>query len=86
MPSIKLYANLRNITGKSEVRIPGNNLREVLERLIREFPELQAHLFTDERVRVIITLNRQTLDQATTLDTPVTQEDKIAIFPPVSGG
>ena len=88
MPVVKLYANLRAITGSKEHNIPGESIREILGILIREYPALQAFLFDKERLRprVLLTLNGQTLDIETCLETPVAGQDQIAIFPPVAGG
>jgi sulfur-carrier protein len=88
MPNVKLYANLRAVTGGRELNIPGESLQEVLGILIRKYPALQAFLFEKERLRprVILTLNGQTLDLEECLETPVAEHDQIAIFPPVAGG
>jgi molybdopterin converting factor small subunit len=47
---------------------------------------LQAFLLDGDRIRAIITLNGHTLDLQTALETPVSEQDQIAIFPPISGG
>jgi molybdopterin synthase sulfur carrier subunit len=88
MPLIKLYANLRTVTGKKELTIPGGNIQEVLENLSQEFPGLLHFLFENEKLRprVIITLNGQTIDPAIGLNMAVSEQDQIAIFPPVAGG
>ena len=88
MPLIKLYANLRTVTGKKELSIPGENIQEVLGRLIRDYPGLQQFLLEGGhlRPRVIITINGQTLDPETGQESPVSEQDQIAIFPPVAGG
>jgi molybdopterin synthase sulfur carrier subunit len=88
MPLIKLYANLRTVTGKKELSIPGGNIQEVLGKLSQEYPGLVRFLFENGKLRprVIITVNGQTLDLATKLATSVSEQDQIAIFPPVAGG
>ena len=88
MPQIKLYANLRTITGNKELSLPGLNIQEVLEKLIQDYPGLQQFLLEQGKLRprVIITHNGQTLDPEISLQTPVSEQDQIAIFPPVSGG
>jgi molybdopterin synthase sulfur carrier subunit len=86
MPKIKLYASLRNVSGITEAMIPGKSVRDVLEALSGEFPELQRVVFSGEQLRVIIALNGQTLAKETALETLVLDTDQIAIFPPVAGG
>jgi molybdopterin synthase sulfur carrier subunit len=88
MPTVKMYANLRAVTGNKELNIPGGRIQEILGTLIREYPALQAFLFDKERLRprVILTINGKTLDTETCMETPVAEQDQIAIFPPVAGG
>ena len=87
MPFVKLYANLRTAPGRKELSIPGENIQEVLGRLIQDYPGLQFLLENGHlRPQVIITINGQTLDLETGLESPVSEQDKIAIFPPVAGG
>jgi molybdopterin synthase sulfur carrier subunit len=86
MPVVKFYANLRRITGAKEKVVPGTSLQAILEALTCDFPDLQAYLLDGDRIRAIITLNGHTLDLQTALETPVSELDQIAIFPPISGG
>jgi sulfur-carrier protein len=88
MPLIKLYANLRTVTGKKELSLPGENIQEVLGKLSQDYPGLLRFLFENGKLRprVIITLNGQTLNLETGLKSPVSEQDQIAIFPPVAGG
>ena len=88
MPVVKLYANLRSVTGKKEINVPGLGIQEILERLVQFHPALQRFLFVDGQLkpRVVITVNGQTLDRETCLQTAVSEQDQIAIFPPVAGG
>jgi MoaD family protein len=88
MPLIKLYANLRTVTGKKELSLPGENMQEVLGKLSQEYPGLVRFLFENGKLRprVIITLNGQTLDLEAGLKNLVSEQDQIAIFPPVAGG
>jgi molybdopterin synthase sulfur carrier subunit len=88
MPLIKLYANLRTVTGKKELSIPGKNIQEALGNLTQDYPGLQRFLFEKGKLRprVILTINGQTLDLETGLENPVSEQDQIAIFPPVAGG
>ena len=88
MPLVKFYANLRKLASVKEKVVPGNSIRAVLETLADDFPGLRPFFFDGNRiqVRVIITLNGQTLDPETVPDIPVSEQDQIAIFPPISGG
>ena len=88
MPVVKLYANLRSVTGKSEINLPASSIHELLDRLIHDFPDLQRFLLENGKLRprVIITLNGQPLDPAAGQEIPVADQDQVAIFPPVAGG
>ena len=88
MPVVKLYANLRSVTGQKEINLPAGSIHELLDRLIQDFPDLQRFLLENGKLRprVIITLNGQPLDPAAGQEIPVADQDQVAIFPPVAGG
>lgn len=85
MPKIKLFANLRTIAKKKELSVAGTSLRGVLNELVKEFPALDGFILEDGQMRphFVITINGH---NATELDVPVTEQDLIAIFPPIAGG
>ena len=88
MALVKVYANLRTIIGKKELSIPGQSIQEVLGKLIQDYPGLQQFLLDEGKLRprVIITRNGQTLDPSTILQASISDQDQVAIFPPVAGG
>ena len=85
MPTIKFYANLRKIAGMKEVSITGASLREVLFELVKWNPALEGILLENGQIRphVIITKNGHNTSE---LDEALTEQDQIAIFPPIAGG
>ncbi len=85
MPIVKLYANLRKLVGTREVSVSGETLRNALEDLIRQHPALGNRLLEGDGLRpyVIVTLNGQNL---VSLDAALTEQDVIAVFPPIAGG
>ncbi len=85
MPIVKLYANLRKLTGKKELSVAGATLGEALNDLVQQHRSLGAVLLENGELRshVIVTLNGQNLVSS---DTPITEQDVIAIFPPIAGG
>jgi len=85
MPVIKLYANLRNIAEMKELSIAGANLSEALSELVQTCPALDRVIMEGGQIRphFVITING---NNVTKLNTPVTEEDLIAIFPPIAGG
>ncbi len=85
MPKTKLFANLRNVAGTKEVSITGASVRAVVSDLVERYPLLETYLLENGQIRqhVIITINGH---PTTDWDAPVTEQDQIAIFPPISGG
>ncbi|HEX8992644.1 MAG TPA: ubiquitin-like small modifier protein 1 [Anaerolineales bacterium] len=85
MAVVKLYANLRKLAGAKELPAKGDTVRSVLDDLVGQHTQLGEALLVNGEVRphVILTLNGQHLVH---LDTPVEEQDVIAIFPPIAGG
>jgi len=81
---VKLFANLRRAAGTKEVIIQGENISELLNALVDRYPDL-ALLLADTVVQkhLIITLNGQPVIER---NTAVSEQDEIAIFPPLGGG
>lgn len=85
MPTVKLFASLRKDAGIKEAAIPGTSVMPVISELVRQYPVLAEKLLENGQVRphVVITLNGH---PTTDMDAPVTEQDLIAIFPPIAGG
>jgi MoaD family protein len=85
MPVIKLFANLRKITGTKEISIAGASLGVVLSELVKRTPALAESLFENGQIRphVILTINGHL---TTDLGAPLLEQDVLAIFPPIAGG
>lgn len=92
MAKIKLFANLRESAGESELEIQGENVQEILDGLLTRFPQLQEMIFDDAngnrelRSYINILINGNNVLHLEGLETIVNDADEIAIFPPVSGG
>lgn len=85
MPVVKLFANLRKLAGTKELSITGATLGAVLNELVERHPALDGVILENGEIRphVVITINGH---NASDLSTRVTDEDVIAIFPPIAGG
>lgn len=85
MPTVKLYANLRKLAGTKELSITGATVGALVNELARQSPSLGAVLVENGALRrhVIVTLNGQNIVD---LETPVAEQDIVAIFPPIAGG
>jgi MoaD family protein len=85
MPVIKLYANLRKLAGTKELSITGATVGAVVNELVRQHPSVGDVVLKNGELapHIVITLNgHNTMD----LETPVTEGDVVAIFPPIAGG
>jgi sulfur-carrier protein len=88
---VKVFANLRKICGGVSVTVQanGNRVIDVLDELIRKFPELQEEIFTPEKTLkpfVHVFINGRNVIHADGLETKVNETDQFALFPPVAGG
>jgi molybdopterin synthase sulfur carrier subunit len=85
MPTIKLFANLRKIVRQKEFSITGATLNVVLNALVEQHPALDGIIVENGQIRphIIITINGQNTSDP---EVTVTEQDTIAIFPPIAGG
>ena len=85
MPVVKLYANLRKLAGTKELSIVGTTLREVVRELARQKPPVGEIVLQNGGLtsHVVVTLNGHNI---TDVETPVVEQDIVAIFPPMAGG
>jgi molybdopterin synthase sulfur carrier subunit len=85
MATVKLFASLRKDAGIKETLIPGTSIMPVISELVRQYPALADKLLENGQVRphVVVTINGH---PTTDMDAPITEQDLIAIFPPIAGG
>ena len=85
---IKFYGGLRQIAGNKELEITGTTIREVLEKICEDNESLHMAIFDGanlhQHVRVLV--NGRDSELAEGLETPVSANDQIALFPPIAGG
>lgn len=85
---IKLFGGLRRIAGGTKLEASGTTIQEVLESLCAANESLRTAIFAgnelQQHVRVMV--NGHDCELADGLETTVTDQDTIAIFPPITGG
>lgn len=88
MPFIKLFGGLRRIARFADIRTNGNTVREAIDALGAYNPVLWDAILDGERLRshVRVMVNGHDIELGSGLDTPVSTDDQIAIFPPMAGG
>ena len=85
MPVVKLFANLRKLAGTKELSITGSTVGALVKELIRQRPPVGEIILRNGEIgpHVVITLNGHNISD---LETPVAEQDTVAIFPPIAGG
>ncbi len=78
MVRVKLFANLREIVGKNEVIVGADTVGELLDKLLRMYPQLKPYMsYTTVVVNCV---------QVKSLDHKLKDDDVVALLPPFSGG
>lgn len=87
MATVKLFGNLRDYAA-AETAVPGATIRELLQRLCAGNAALYEAIWEGDALRpfIRIMVNGRDSDLAQGLDTPLTDTDQVAIFPPITGG
>ena len=85
MPVVKLFANLRKLAGKKELSVTGTTLGVVVHELVQRHPPVGEIILQNGELgpHIVVTLNGHNIMD---LETPVMEQDVIAIFPPIAGG
>ncbi len=90
MASLRIPTPLRTYTnGQSEISVQGQNIAEVLQDLLAQFPGLRAHLVTNEgelRSFVNLFLNDNNIRDLQGLQTTVKSTDRLMLIPSIAGG
>ena len=85
---IKLFGGLRQKAGGAEVDGSGATIREALENLCRENEPLRQAIFDGDTLQphVHVMVNGRDCELLQGLETAVSTQDHIAVFPPIAGG
>jgi molybdopterin synthase sulfur carrier subunit len=88
MPKVKLYGNLRKYSQLPTLDVPGQSVGETLVPLCAQNDDLCEAILENGRLRphYRVMLAGRDVELIQGLDTPVGDEDVLAIFPPIAGG
>ena len=88
MATIKLFGDLRPESGTAVLEFQGETVRALLAALMAKQPQLKTALFDGNELQphVRIMINGHAIELADGLETAVSPNDQIAIFPPIAGG
>lgn len=84
MVKVKLFANFREAAGEKEVEIRASNTKDLIDRLISEYPAIEDLVNKENYLHV--TVNGRYVNCGDYKSTQLTDEDVVTVFPPVSGG
>ena len=85
---VKLFGSLRQKVGNAELEGSGATIREALESLCIDNKPLHAAIFVGDELRphIRVMVNGHDCELADGLETAVSAQDTVAIFPPIAGG
>src|SRR5215470_2107440 len=90
MAKVLIPTPLRQFTGKQDaVTVPGGTVREVLDALTAQYPDLRKQIFTDEgklRSFVNVYLNDEDIRFLKKDATPAGDGDTLSLVPSIAGG
>lgn len=89
MARISFTENLRRHLPVPPVRAQGSTVRELLDQVFAENPQLKSYLVDDQcrlRKHVNVFINDRLVADRTGLSDPVREEDEVFVFQALSGG
>lgn len=90
MALVKLPTPMRAYTdNQTELQIKGATVGEVLNKLVAQFPTLRDYIYNDRqelRPFVTIFVNQVNSKDINSLDTPLSDEDRLVMVLSIAGG
>ena len=87
---VKIPTYIKDKTdGETQAEVKGHNVRECIEALIRQYPELKGEILDDQGIillRWMIYINNESINAPDELSHPVNEGDIIEFLPVVAGG
>ncbi len=84
---VKLPVGMTSAGGEREIACEATTVAEALELAIAAEPRLKPRIFRDDgRMWAGVFLNARNINALAGLDTPLEDDDKLSVVPPISGG
>jgi len=84
---VKLPVGMTTAGGEREIACEATTVAEALELAIAAEPRLKPRLFREDgRMWAGVFLNARNVNALAGLDTPLKDDDKLTVVPPISGG
>jgi molybdopterin synthase sulfur carrier subunit len=89
---VKLFTILRQLVGEKEIEVDlrvGDTVGSVLTKLVADYPVLGERIFDEDgnlEGFINVFVNGRSIRFLDGLDTSLSEDDVLAIFPPVAGG
>jgi sulfur-carrier protein len=90
--TLRIFASFRETIGAAEMELfppDGERVRGFLKGLCETHPSLRGKIFDPAgnlKPYILVLKNGRNVDSLQRLDTPLADQDVIALFPPVAGG
>ena len=78
----------RSITGEARLRLEASTVKELLEKLAQQYPDLRPRLFDGEEIahHLNVYVNKREIRTLQGPDTPLADGDEVALIPAMAGG
>lgn len=90
MAVLRIPTPLRSYTnGQAEVTVAGANVGEAMEDLVKQFPTLKPHLYSNEgslRPFVNLFVGQDNIKDLQGLETPLDDSAQVRLIPSIAGG
>ena len=90
MSTLKIPTPLRSYTnGQAEVTVNGGNITSAMTSLIKQYPALKPHLYTEFgelRAFVNLFLGENNINDLQGLETTLGENDRLILIPSIAGG
>jgi sulfur carrier protein ThiS len=89
VPRVVFTPNLERHIAAPPADLPGETVRELLDRIFEDSPKLRSYVLDDQarlRKHVVVFINGEMIQDRTTLTDKVAETDEVFVMQALSGG